>query len=51
MNLLEKKDKPKLQDFAVLGEFKDMFVEEILELTPRREIEFSIYILPGSAPI
>ena len=28
-----------------------MFVNEIPELTPRREIDFSIDLLPGSAPI
>jgi hypothetical protein len=29
MNLLEKKDKPKLEYFVVLREFRDTFVEEI----------------------
>jgi hypothetical protein len=38
MNLAIKGDKPKLEDFAVLHDFKDMFVDEILELPPRREI-------------
>jgi hypothetical protein len=50
-NLLEKEDKPKLEDFVVLHEFRDMFVDEILELPPRREIDFSIDLLLGSAPI
>jgi hypothetical protein len=50
-NLLEKEDKPKLEDFVVLREFRDMFVDEIPELPPRREIDFSIDLLPGSAPI
>ena len=35
-NLLEKEDKPKLEDFAILHEFRDMFVDEIPELLPRR---------------
>jgi hypothetical protein len=51
MNLLEKKDKPKLEDFAVLSEFRDMFVDEIPELPPRREIDFTIDLLPGLTPI
>jgi hypothetical protein len=51
MNLLEKEDKPKLEDFFVLCEFRDMFVDEIPELPSRREIDFSIELLPGSAPI
>jgi hypothetical protein len=51
MNLLEKEDKPKLEDFVVLREFRDMFVDEIPELPPRREIDFSIDLLPSSTPI
>jgi hypothetical protein len=51
MNLLEKEVKPKLEDFAFLHEFRDMFVDEIPELPPRREIYFSIDLLPRSAPI
>ena len=51
MNLLEKEDKPKLEDFVVLCEFRDRFMDEILELPPIREIYFSIDLLLGSAPI
>jgi hypothetical protein len=50
-NLIEKKDNPKLEDFVVLHEFRDMFVDEIPEFFPRREIDFSIDILLDSAPI
>jgi hypothetical protein len=50
MNLLEKEDKPKLEDFFVLREFRAVFVDEITELPPRREIDFSIDLLPGSTP-
>jgi hypothetical protein len=50
-NLLEKEDKPKLEDFVVLREFRDMFVDEIPELPPRREIDFSIDLLLDSAPV
>jgi hypothetical protein len=46
-NMLEKEDKSKLEDFAVLRKFRDMFVDEISELPPRREIDFSIDLLPG----
>jgi hypothetical protein len=41
-SLAEEKDKPKLEEFVVLHDFKDMFVDEIPELPPRREIDFSI---------
>jgi len=38
-----------LEDFVVLQGFKYVFVEEIPELPPRREIYFSIDVLPGSS--
>jgi hypothetical protein len=50
-NLLEKGDNPKLEDFSILRDFRDMFVDEILELSPRREIDVSIDLLPSSVPI
>jgi hypothetical protein len=50
-NLLEKKNKPNLEDLAILREFIDVFVDEISELPPRREIDFCIDLLSGSAPI
>ena len=50
-SLAEKKDKKKLEDIVVLRDFRDIFVDDILELSPRREIDFSIDLLPGSAPI
>jgi hypothetical protein len=45
-NLLEKENKPILQDFVVLHRFRDVFLGAILELPPRREIDFSINLLP-----
>jgi hypothetical protein len=50
-NLLEKENKPNLEDFVILHDFRDVFVDEIPELPPRREIDFSIDLLPGSTPI
>jgi hypothetical protein len=50
-NLLEKKEKPNLEDFVVLCDFRDVFIDEIPELPPRREIDFSIDLLPSSDPI
>jgi hypothetical protein len=50
-NLLEKEDNPKLEYFFVLREFRDMFVDERPKLPPIREIDFSIYLLPGSASV
>jgi hypothetical protein len=50
-NLLEKEIKPSLEEFAVLHGFRDVFVDEIPKIPPRREIDFSIDLRPGSDPI
>jgi len=50
-NLLEKENKPCLEYFSVLHEFRDLFVDKITELPPRREIDFSIDLLPRSTLI
>jgi hypothetical protein len=50
-NLLGKEGKPNLEDFVVLHEFKDVFVDGIHELPSIREIDFSIDLLTGSTPI
>ena len=39
------------KDHQVLSEFMDVFPEEIPGLPPQREIDFSIAIVPGSAPV
>jgi hypothetical protein len=41
---------PNLEDFSVLWEFEDVF-QEIPRFTPRREIDFSIHLVPGVAPV
>jgi hypothetical protein len=51
MDIQNEDDKPKLEDYVVLRNFKDVFVDEIPELPPRREIDFSIDLIPGSSPV
>jgi hypothetical protein len=41
---------PILEDFSVLHEFEDVF-QEIPRLPPRREIDFSIDLVPGASPM
>jgi len=48
-NLLGKKTI--LEDFVILHDFRDVFIDEIHEFPPMREIDFSIDLLPRSAPI
>jgi hypothetical protein len=45
------KDKlPNLEDYAVLEGFEDVF-KEVQGLPPRRDIDFSINLMPGAAPV
>ncbi|KAG8485768.1 hypothetical protein CXB51_019099 [Gossypium anomalum] len=41
----------KLESIPVVREFSDVFPEELPRLPPIREVEFSIDLLPGTAPI
>ena len=41
----------KVEDIPVVKEFPDVFPEELPGLPPTREIEFTIELLPGTAPI
>jgi hypothetical protein len=45
------KDKvPNLEDHAVLEDFEDVF-KEVPRLPPRIDIDFSINLMPGAAPV
>jgi hypothetical protein len=47
----ESKDKvPIMEDHAVLEDFEDVFKEE-LGLPPKRDIDLSINLMPGAAPV
>jgi hypothetical protein len=41
---------PNLEDYAVLEEFEDVF-REVPGLPPKRDIDFSINLMPGAAPV
>ncbi|XP_070057121.1 uncharacterized protein [Nicotiana tomentosiformis] len=42
---------PTIQSISVVNEFPDVFLDELFGLPPKREIEFSIDILPDTQPI
>ena len=45
------KDKvPNLEDHTVLEDFEDVF-KEVPGLPPKRDIDFSINLMPGAAPV
>ncbi|XP_050881245.1 uncharacterized protein LOC127084776 isoform X1 [Lathyrus oleraceus] len=48
---LEAKDKLVICDLAVVCDFPEVFPEEVNELPPEREVEFSIDLVPGTRPI
>jgi hypothetical protein len=39
------------EDIRVLSEFPDVFLEDLPGMPPDRDIEFSIELIPGTAPI
>jgi hypothetical protein len=41
-------DKPILEDHSILREYKYVFPEEVSDLPPRRDIDFSIELVPGA---
>ena len=47
---LNKTDKLKLEDILVLREYVDVFLEEISGLPPKRELDFTIEMVPGVVP-
>ncbi|KAL0544248.1 hypothetical protein IC582_019361 [Cucumis melo] len=45
------REKLKPEDVPVVKEFLDVFLDDLSDLPPDREIEFTIELLPGTAPI
>ena len=46
---LNPKFKPRLEDYYILQEFRDIFPNELPGLPPKRYIEFTIELVPGAA--
>jgi hypothetical protein len=44
-------DEPSSDDHPILREYRDVFPEEVPDLPPRRDIEFSIDLAPGAVPV
>ena len=42
---------PRLEDYHVLQEFTDVFPDGILGLPPKKDIDFTIELVPGAAPV
>jgi hypothetical protein len=50
VNRYKRKEKP-LENIKVVYEYPDVFLEELSGMPPDRDIEFSIELLPRTAPI
>ena len=48
---LEEETKVSMGDLPIVREFLEVFPEDISDLPPKREIEFSIDLVPGDGPI
>jgi hypothetical protein len=46
----QKRKELKVEDHPVLWEFKDVFPEEVPGLPPKRDLDFSIDLVPGVVP-
>ena len=46
-----KEKAPMLEGIPVVQEFLDIFLEEIPGLPPKRDIDFTIELLPGASPV
>ncbi|XP_042465609.1 uncharacterized protein LOC122048066 [Zingiber officinale] len=42
---------PQLSDVAIVREFPDVFPDELPGLPPKRQVEFTIELVPGTAPV
>ena len=42
---------PRLEDFHVLQEFRDVFLDEIPGILPKSNIDFTIELMPREAPV
>ncbi|XP_074377145.1 uncharacterized protein LOC141718666 [Apium graveolens] len=45
------KDEPRIEDYPVVREYEDVFPDELPDLPPHREVEFTIELVPGAEPI
>ena len=48
---VEINDTPRLEGFHVIQEFKNVFPDEIPGFPPKRDIDFTIELVPGKAPV
>ena len=51
-HVVDKKNKEKcIQDLPIVRDFPEVFPDELPGLTPQRQVEFHIELVPGAAPV
>ena len=48
---IDMEGKAKSDGFPVVNEFPEVFPEDVSELPPEREVEFTIDLIPGTSPV
>ena len=51
VEVMNERKGPSLDHYPVLSEFKDVFLNELPWLHPKRELDFTIELKPGVEPI
>ena len=51
MEAISERKGPSLDQYPVLSEFKDVYLNELPKLPPKRELDFTIEIKPGAEQI
>ncbi|GJV18864.1 putative reverse transcriptase domain-containing protein [Tanacetum coccineum] len=52
IQVMEKKsDEKRLKDIPVVGEYPEVFLEDLPGLPPVRQVEFQINLIPGTTPV
>nr|GEZ92813.1 putative reverse transcriptase domain-containing protein [Tanacetum cinerariifolium] len=47
----DKSEEKRLQDVLIVRDFSEVFHEELPGLSPTRQVEFQIDLIPGAAPV
>ncbi|XP_076933895.1 uncharacterized protein LOC143599960 [Bidens hawaiensis] len=45
------KEKKKIQDIPIVGDFPDVFPNDVVRVPPIHQVEFRIYLVPGANPV
>ncbi|MCI60575.1 cellular nucleic acid-binding protein, partial [Trifolium medium] len=48
---LKLEGRAKMEELPIVNEFPDVFSEDVSDVPPKREVEFTINLVPGTSPI